>query len=147
MPNNEQTNHTHEQLAAAFPMVSPILHLRITTTTGRTVGVLKLARRDYSTGDTTEPGNLSVQVETLPGRSSSRTSNNRGWLATDDTNPSRIQRSGYRVPAIHIDGDTITFPKWKTSLTKALPALAKLYDQNVSEVQERHLQAFTHGQR
>ena len=137
-------NHpTPEQMAELFPMANPIKHLKITTATGKTIAVLKLARRDPAADGPTTPDNLTVSVEALPARNQKRT----GWLAVTDPSPGDYERIGYRRPRAEITSGKLVFPKWTITLDKALPALARIYDSTTDTLEERHFQALLTGQR
>lgn len=135
-------NPTEKELAAMFPTASPKHHLRVTDSHGKTVCVLLLARRDYTTGGETDPTNLTVAVETLPAKGQAR----KGWLASADLQPGDVERNGGRRPSAYIDDEKLVFRQWEVGLEKALPTLAKLYDHGITDIQERHLQRAIAGQ-
>lgn len=135
-------NPTEKELAAMFPEVSSKHHLRVTDSHGKTVCVLLLARRDYTTGGETDPTNLTVAVETLPAKGQAR----KGWLTSADLQPGDVERNGGRRPSVYATEEKLIFRQWEVALKKALPTLAKLYDHGITDIQERHLQRAIAGQ-
>lgn len=135
-------NPTDKELAAMFPTASPKHHLRVKDSLGKTVCVLLLARRDYTTGGETDPTNLTVAVETLPAKGQAR----KGWLSSADLQPGDVERIGGRRPSAYIDDEKLVFRQWEVGLEKALPTLAKLHDHGITSIQERHLQRAIAGQ-
>lgn len=135
-------NPTEKELAAMLPEVSSKHHLRVTDSHGKTVCVLLIARRDYTTGGETDPTNLTVAVETLPAKGQAR----KGWLTSADLQPGDVERIGGRRPSAYIDDEKLIFRQWEVALQKALPTLAKLYDHGITDIQERHLQRAIAGQ-
>lgn len=135
-------NPTEKELAAMFPEVSSKHHLRVTDSHGKTVCVLLLARRDYTTGKETDPTNLTVAVETLPAKGQAR----KGWLTSADLQPGDVERNGGRRPSVYATEEKLIFRQWEVALQKALPTLAKLYDHGITDIQERHLQRAIAGQ-